>query len=272
LRRAPGGDILWRTMPNAAEIDEARRVSFDARAELYDAVRPSYPDALADDVISRAGRRVLEIGAGTGKATVVFARRGASIVALEPGVSLAAVLRRNVAGHDVTVESTTFEAWPITRPFDVVMAAQAIHWIDRRVRYVKPAAVLAPGGTLAVIRNETRALEGGLRDELDAAYARWPVGSSERPIDDVVEAARKELVGEIDASGLFGAVDVRVYPWTTTYTTARYLELLDTYSDHAILAPEHRAPLYAAIAEAIERRGGVVEIRYVSMAFLARRT
>jgi SAM-dependent methyltransferase len=259
------------TVPNAPPIDDARRVSFDARAELYDAARPSYPDALADDVISHGGRRVLEIGPGTGKATLVFARRGASIVAIEPGASLAAVLRRNVAGLDVSVENTTFEAWPIARPFDVVMFAQAIHWIAPAVRYAKPAAVLAPGGTLAVIRNETLRFESGLRDEIDAAYARWPVGQCEPPVDNVVEASRLAHVGEIDASGLYGAVDVRVYPWTATYTTARYLDLLDTYSDHALLAPEHRASLYQAIAEAIERRGGVVEIRYVSMAFLARR-
>jgi trans-aconitate methyltransferase len=257
-------------MPNLLEIDEARRVSFDARAELYDAARPSYPDALVDDVLSHGGRRVLEIGAGTGKATVVFARRGASIVAIEPGSSLAAVLRRNVAGLDVTVENTTFEAWPITRPFDIVMAAQAIHWIDLGVRYAKPAEVLAPGGTLALIRNEKLAPEDGLAAEIDAAYARWPVGSNKPPVD-VVETARRELVDQIDASGLYGAVDVRVYPWTTTYTTAQYLDLLDTYSDHALLAEDRRAPLYQAIAEAFERRGGVVEMPYVAMAFLAGR-
>src|SRR6185369_16029825 len=132
-----------------SEIDEARRRSFDASAELYDAVRPGYPDALAEELLATAGRRVLEIGAGTGKATVVFARHGASIVALEPGGKLAAVLRRNVAGHDVTVEETTFEAWPIAQPFDLVMAAQAIHWVDPAVRYHKAAEALAPGGVVA---------------------------------------------------------------------------------------------------------------------------
>ena len=258
-------------VPNSPPIDDARRISFDTRAELYDAARPSYPDALADDVISHGGRRVLEIGAGTGKATLVFARRGASIVAIEPGANLVAVLRRNAEDLDITVENTTFEAWPIARPFDVVMFAQAVHWIAPAVRYAKPAAVLAPGGTLAVIRNETLPFEGGLRDELDAAYARWPAGQCEPPVDNVVEASRLAHVGEIDASGLYGAVDVRVYPWTATYTAARYLDLLDTYSDHAILAAEHRASLHDAIAQAIERRGGVIEISYVSMAFLARR-
>src|SRR4051812_41998026 len=119
------------------EFNEARRVSFDARAELYDAARPAYPDALADDVLARGGRRVLEVGAGTGKATLVFARRGASIVAIEPGANMAAVLRRNTAGHDVIVEHTTFEAWPIAGTFDMVMAAQAFHWVDPRVRYTR---------------------------------------------------------------------------------------------------------------------------------------
>lgn len=253
------------------EIDQARRTSFDARAELYDAVRPSYPDALADDVIARAGRRILEIGAGTGKATAVFARRGASIVAIEPGASLAAVLRRNVAGLDVTVEQTTFEAWPVARPFDAVMAAQALHWVDPAVRYTKIAEVLAPEGTLAVVRNEKEPPGPGLREELDAAYARWHSGSSDRPLDTDVEAARREIVTEIDASGRFGAVDVRRYAWTETYTAARFLDLLDTYSDHAVLAPDRRAALYQAITEAIERRGGAIDVRYVSMAFLARR-
>ena len=252
------------------EIDQARRTSFDARAELYDAVRPSYPDALADDVIARAGRRVLEIGAGTGKATVVFARRGASIVAIEPGPSLAAVLRRNVAGRDVTVEVTTFEAWPIARPFDAVIAAQAIHWVDPRVRYPKIAEVLAPGGTLAVIRNEKDALPEDFREAHDAAYARWFPTWRELPPETEVEYARRELTGEIDASGRFGAVDILEYPWTCRYSTAGYLQLLDPYSDHAVLTPEQRAPLYQAIAEAIDRRGGAIDIPYVSMAFLAR--
>jgi len=254
-----------------SEIDQTRRRSFNDAAALYEAARPSYPDALADDLLATAGHRVLEIGAGTGKATLLFARRGASIVALEPGANLAAVLRRNVAGHDVTVENTTFEAWPIRRPFDLVMAAQAIHWVDPSVRYIKAAEVLAPGGVVAVIRNEALPFEPGLRAELDAAYAQWQPHSNKRRSDDPVGDTRRELVGEIDASQRFGAVDTRVYSWTTSYSTARYLDLLGTYSDHATLAAEPRARLHEAIASAIDRRGGVLDVAYASLAFVARR-
>jgi hypothetical protein len=151
------------------------------------------------------------------------------------------------------------------------MAAQSLHWVDPRVRYAKPAVVLARNGMLAVIRNEKQAFEGALRDELDAAYRRWRPADRPTRRKDAAETSRRALVGEIEASGLFGAVDVRVYSWTTTYTTERYLELFDTYSDQAVLSPEHRAPLYQSIADVLERRGGVVEMRYVSMAFMARR-
>jgi protein-L-isoaspartate O-methyltransferase len=77
--------------------DHARRTSFDRQAERYDQARPSYPAALVDHVVDRCDpARMLEVGAGTGKATVRFARSGRALVAVEPGERLAEVLRRNV--------------------------------------------------------------------------------------------------------------------------------------------------------------------------------
>ena len=60
-----------------------RRLAFGEVAELYDEVRPSYPAELVEDVIALApldgdAPRALEVGAGTGKATVLFAQRGLS--------------------------------------------------------------------------------------------------------------------------------------------------------------------------------------------------
>ncbi len=255
-------------------IDEAFRTSFDRNAELYDAARPSYPEALIDEVVARsgipAGGRILEIGAGTGKATVPFARRGYAILALEPGANLAAVLRRNAAAFPaVRVEATTFEAWRVEdRSFDLVISAQAFHWIDPAVRTAKAAAALRRGGALALIRNETTGLEPGLRSEMDAAYARWFPAVTWTPARDSIDSKRGELTGEIGASSLFGPVQTASFPWTATYTTRQYLDLLDTHSDHALLEPRFRVPLYEAVADAIERRGGRIEVPYVAVLLL----
>ncbi|HET8788172.1 MAG TPA: rRNA adenine N-6-methyltransferase family protein, partial [Actinomycetes bacterium] len=71
---------------------ERLRSTFDQVADLYDRVRPGYPAALFDDLAELAGvgpgARVLEIGPGTGQATVPLAERGCRVVAVELGAGL----------------------------------------------------------------------------------------------------------------------------------------------------------------------------------------
>jgi trans-aconitate methyltransferase len=72
-----------------------RALSFGVVAEAYERFRPAYPVELFDMVMACAGRPVrtaLEIGAGTGKATRLFAQRGVTVTAVEPdGAMLAGV-------------------------------------------------------------------------------------------------------------------------------------------------------------------------------------
>lgn len=256
------------------QIEDTLRTSFDQTAELYDAARPSYPEALLDEVVSWSGippvGRILEIGAGTGKATLAFARRGFSVLALEPLPRMAAILRRKAAAfRTVSIEESAFEHWRGGDPaYDLVLSAQAFHWVDPAVRYVKAAAALRPRGALALIRNETVGLEPGLGAELEAAYARWFPGVTWTATRDSIEPRRGEAIAEIGQSGLFGAVHTASFPWTESYTTRRYLDLLDTHSDHALLDPRFREPLHAAIASAIDRRGGYIEVPYVAVLLL----
>jgi SAM-dependent methyltransferase len=243
-------------------------MSFERNAVKYDAIRPGYPDELVDGVLARTGaQRIVEIGAGTGKATAVFVRRGPAITAIEPAASMAAVLRKNV---DATIEETTFEAWSgADGTWDLVFAAQAIHWVDPAVRYAKAAQALQPRGWIAILRNEKDAMDAGLRGEVDAAYARWmpSTGDGVRTVDDAVA----EISAEIDASASFGPVETLRVAWDAHYTSSEYVQLLDTYSDHATLSDDRRAGLYAAIASAIDRRGGTIHVPYVSIACMAQK-
>ena len=74
-------------------MDREPRLVFGQVAERYDRVRPSYPNALVDEVIALAGReRALEVGAGTGKATLMFAQRGVAVHAVEPSAEMASAV------------------------------------------------------------------------------------------------------------------------------------------------------------------------------------
>jgi SAM-dependent methyltransferase len=132
------------------------RETFDVEAEAYDRTRPVLPDPLFEDLVAIAGlapgSRVLEIGCGTGQATLPLARRGLSITALELGPELAGLARTKLAGFPtVEVVTASFEAWTNTAgPFDAVVAVSSLHWIDPELRFTKPARLLRSGGAMIV--------------------------------------------------------------------------------------------------------------------------
>ncbi len=247
-------------------MSDERRTSFDRNAALYDAVRPGYHPGVLDVLRTHVtGTRVLEVGAGPGKATELLARGGYTVTAVEPGAHLCDLLRaKHLPG--VTVVHARFEELALTG-FDLVLAAQAWHWMP--ANRFELAAAAAPA--LAVLYNEKAPIDPALRAELDAAYARHFPPDSPRLSPSQVAETRAEYVAMFEASGRFGTPHVAELPWTERYTSARYLELLSTYSDHAVLAPDTRASLLAEIGAAIDRRGGTIDIPYVTLVFVGRR-
>lgn len=255
-----------------------RRLLFGTVAENYDAARPSYPSELIDDVLAfvpAATPDVLEVGAGTGKATLLFAARDTRVVATDPGDGMVEVLRRNCAGLDnVTVEHTDFERFaPGERRFDVVAAAQSWHWVSGD-RYNRAADLLRPSGALALFWNLAVLPDSPLRRALTAVYRdHAPDASIHVPPTDrqSYDAEHQSRVAEIDASGRFGSVVRRTYWWSATYTSREYADMTGTHSDHLLLAEADRPRLADAVTAAIDSLGGEITVDYGTDLFLARR-
>ena len=131
-------------------MTEELNLVFDEVAELYDAARPTYPPELLAAVSGLLGmqKRILEIGCGTGQATLPLARLGCCITALEPGPNLAALAAKNLALYpQVQIQTTTFEEWlAAENQYDLVLSATAFHWVSPEVRYAKSAQALTSGG------------------------------------------------------------------------------------------------------------------------------
>ncbi len=253
------------------------RALFDTVAELYDRARPAYPPEVFDDLAElaglREGARVLEIGCGTGQATLPLARRGYRITAVELGANLAAIARRNLAAYpDVEVVATAFEDWPLpSERFDLVFAATAFHWLDAAPALRKIAAALRPGGSVAILSGGHVA--GGTSRffvDVQECYERHMPGT---PPGLRLGRAEGLPVGapEIDASGLFEAVRSRRYVWLREFTTHTYLDELGTYSSHLALDEKHRSALLSCIAALIDGRyGGRITKAYVTDLDVAR--
>jgi ubiquinone/menaquinone biosynthesis C-methylase UbiE len=139
-----------------SELQHPQSRSFEQVAELYERVRPSYPeeaiDWLADQLDVGGDSTVLDLGAGTGKLTRQFVERVARVIAVEPGPEMLAQLRQVVPQAEALLGAA--EAIPLRdESVDAVVCGQSFHWFRRREAMREIRRVLRPGGGLGLIWN-----------------------------------------------------------------------------------------------------------------------
>jgi SAM-dependent methyltransferase len=252
-----------------------QRLAFNQIADLYDKGRPDYPQPLFDDVCALAALgpsdAVLDVGCGTGKAAGGFARRGYRVTALDPGADLIGVARSLLGDlANIRFVQSSFEDWPVERAaYRLVVSAQAFHWIAPEMRFVKAAAVLAPGGSLAVFGNVAVGLAEPLLGDLRGVYARHVPAWAGQQAGEVWYLPSGPIASLFDGSGLFGPVTHRCYPWCWHHTTTSYVDFLRTRSDHQLLGEGQREALLAALAGTIDAHGGMLELQYQTHLYVA---
>jgi SAM-dependent methyltransferase len=233
---------------------------FGEVAEEYDRIRPSYPARLVDDVIAYAAETgatgpVLEVGAGTGRATALFAGRGIEVTAVEPDPAMVAVLRRNVAGLPVTVAPVAFEEHEPALPYRLIVSAQAWHWTDEATRWSRAARMLAPAGALALFWNGDEPADPAVREVFEEVHRRHVPDMSLDRMPLTEEAMRDWWAyRELDAAPGFGAPELRLYRSVRELSTADHLAMLDTVSRYRLLDDGVRAALFADLRAGLGER------------------
>lgn len=254
------------------ERHEQRKQSFDANPQLYEKARPGYPEELFENLIHlsgiRPGDRILEIGPGTGQATLPLASRNFRITAVELGPRMARRCAQNLrAFPEVTVQNCAFEQWPIeTEAYDLVVSASAFHWIPAGIGFRRVAQALKPEHCLALIWNFGEDQDDPLSLALHQVYKQLGL-KPWRPRPPEVRIQRQ--VRRIENSGLFGPVTIRRYPGSQEYFADSYIALLRTMSDHAILDSPTRRRLFRLIRQTFAYHGGTYTRRFISVLLLA---
>jgi SAM-dependent methyltransferase len=249
-------------LPDRVHTQRQRAGSFGAVAAEYDAARPTYPDQLVDDLLADDPADVLDIGCGTGKAGRLFAARRLPVLGVEADPKMAAVAR----GHGLTIDVAPFETWDARgRTFDLIICGQAWHWIDPALGGPKLASLLRPHATAALFWNRGE-LDDPVRAALDVVYREH----APELLDARHPATQQPYGRDLRESGRFGRVEERVYRWQRSYTRDEWLALVQTHSDHLLLAPQQRRRLVAGLGAVLDRIGGTLVARYRTETVLAR--
>ncbi len=236
----------------------AQASSFGIAAAAYQRGRPPYPAEAVDWLLAGGARRVLDLGAGTGKLTRQLCDRGLDLVAVEPSAGMREQLA--VAVPEARLLAGTAEQIPLDdRSVEAVLVAQAWHWIDAERAVREVARVLVPGGWLGLLWN--------IRDDSHnwvAELARIMHRHGDDDNDDP-----HPVVGEP-----FGPIERHDVPWRYRLTPGALLDMAASRSYVITLPPDERAAILAEVRHLVathpDLAGRVeLELPYVTECFRA---
>lgn len=252
------------------------RKTFNEDVANYDKWRPTYVPELFEDMLRFAGigerSYALEIGIGTGQATLPVLQTNCAVTAVELGAELAAYSRQKFETYPkLRVETTAFETFECPQnAFDLIYSATAFHWIPESVGLPKVLRLLKSGGTLALFWNHPCPCRAGdaLFTEIQKVYQVWRPSSS-APTE-LSRAGCEQRVQTLMQYG-FTDVEVRLYHAERTLDAEGYIALLNTYSDHRAMEPWSRGQLEQGVQDAICRFGGAMKIYDTMDLYLAKK-
>lgn len=156
---------------------------FGQAADAYSAFRPDYPSALFDRILAflppERRQCAMDLGAGTGKATITLTTHFSRVIAIEPDPLMADKLRHAEPRAEIRI-TTAEECAQEPSSIDFVNIATALHWMDvprvmaNVARWLRPEGVCAvygsefpraPEPVQEIIRFEFREHWGQFRDE-----------------------------------------------------------------------------------------------------------
>lgn len=251
---------------NRKELGE----TFDTAASLYDKMRPGYVEEIYKTIFDYIqidnSSRVVEVGSGSGQASLPVLKTGCEFTAVEYGEKLSQLLKDKFKEYErFNVVTGKFEDVLIDEnSCDLVFSATAFHWIPEEIGYPKVYSILKSGGAFARFANRPHISQDNpdLASEIDEIYN----GHYNKFYG--VKSGSKKWFTEDNAREIslipakYGFTDIKYHLFyrTRKFTAKEYIALLGTYSDHIAIEESIRNVFFGKIEDAINRYGGTISI------------
>lgn len=251
-------------------------LTFNEDVKNYDKWRPTYCKELFDNIIQYSelneNKKAIEVGIGTGQATMPFLMTGCDVTAIEFGKNLAEYSKEKFKGYKkFSVYNTSFEEFKCNNnSFDILYSATAFHWIPEDIGYPKTLRLLKNDGTLALFWNKpfVARKDDLLHQKIQSIYQKY------RPSDKKMienDTARYKRISQTIQSHCFRELEVKLYHQTRTFNASDYISLLNTYSDHRNMEASIKQLFESEIKNAILENGNILIVCDTIDLYLARK-
>ncbi len=253
------------------------RLTFNEDVLNYEKMRPTYIKELYDDVIQFSSlgihKNALEIGIGTGQATLPFLLSGCKVTAVELGKDLAAFSKEKFSKYsNFDIINDDFENVDLENcSFDLIYSATAFHWIPQETGYRKSFQLLKSGGTLALFWNHPSRPEDDLHIAMQKIYDEYMPAT--HPTSKVHKFSEDKCLEIVNTIKQYGYIDVnyKLYYQTRILDANNYIALLSTYSDHRALPKDKWRLFEEEMRFAISNNGGQVIIHDTMDLYLSKK-
>lgn len=237
-------------------------------AANYEELRPGYPESVATEIRRYLGRDpglVVEVGAGTGKATAILSPLTSHLICIEPSRAMSEELARRVPSAQVV--NVELQSWAENlgdddQRADLVFGAMVWHLLPADERCRLAARVINPEGVLAVVGRVNQTTDPDLEVAINAAFRS--VGYPQRPRHN--EWVRDDLA----RSGLFGSIVETHHDTTQNLSAEDFCRLVTTFSPFASLSEPAQLTLLERLASVVGDAGGSMSVTWVTSMFMAR--
>ncbi len=254
----------WKGQSQMAVI-KGLEATFNEVAAEYDKWRPTYIPELYTDILNfkeiNQSSKVLEIGIGTGQATLPILKTNCHLTAVELGDNLAEFSKQKFKAYsNLEVKNIAFQDYVCDdNSYDMIYSATAFHWIQEDIGYPKVYNLLKSGGIFARFANHPYKDKGNeaLHAAMQKVYSKYMHISLEKP-----EYSEEQCLETANNMKRYGFIDVKykLYHRTRTMNAGEYVSLINTYSDHRAIEEEMRIHFFNEIEALINNFGGKITI------------
>lgn len=251
-------------------VAKGKEWTFDTVVSTYEKMRPGYVDELYkmifDYVTLDESSHAIEVGIGSGQATLPILKTGCHVTAVEYGANFSELCKKKFKDYpSFQVINDKFENVNLAETgYDFIYSATAFHWVPEEVGYAKVFSVLKHGGAFARFANHPYIAKDNseLAEEINHLYNRYYhtfYHTEPKKIQEYSEEQAKEL-SLIAVKYGFTDIQYALFTRIRPFTAKEYIELLGTYSDHIAVDEPIRKEFFEKIEEAIYRHGGKLNI------------
>jgi ubiquinone/menaquinone biosynthesis C-methylase UbiE len=249
---------------------------FNQAADYYDRFRPSYPREIIHTLIEKSriskGSKLLEIGSGSGKATVLLKDGEYNICCIDPGLDLVRKGNENFSAYpNVRFICSRFEEYKLEeQSYELIYAAQSFHWVPQPIGFEKCAYILKEKGYLAPFWNMYITYDNEVDRELLEISSRYG-GFADFLSEEDCEKRISSITNSIEKSGLFTKPEVYRHLWKQTYTADEYYGFALNGNAFMQKSDSEKDKAYRELIDLADRHGGVIERPYLCVLYIARK-